>query len=116
MPGSELFGRAFEHFLHMEIVAHSSYSESFYPISFWRTSSGIEVDFILGDHEIAVEVKSTELANPNHLKGLRRFREEYTVRRNILVSLDPKPRKTEDQIEILPWKTFLEQLWSGNII
>lgn len=100
----------------MEIVAHSSYSESFYPISFWRTSSGIEVDFILGDHEIAVEVKSTELANPNHLKGLRRFREEYTVRRNILVSLDPKPRKTEDQIEILPWKTFLEQLWSGNII
>ena len=116
VPGSELFGRAFEHFIHMEIVAHSSYSESFYPISFWRTSSGIEVDFILGDHEIAVEVKSTELANPNHLKGLRRFREEYTVRRNILVSLDPKPRKTEDRIEILPWKTFLEQLWSGNII
>ena len=116
VPGSELFGRAFEHFLHMEIVAHSSYSESFYPISFWRTSSGIEVDFILGDHEIAVEVKSTELANPNHLKGLRRFREEYRVRRNILVSLDPKSRKTEDQIEILPGKTFLEQLWSGNII
>jgi len=56
------------------------------------------------------------LANKTHLKGLRRFREEYSVRRSILVSLDPKPRKTEDQIEILPWQLFLEQLWGGDII
>ena len=116
IPGSELFGRAFEHYIWMEIVAHSNYSEVFYPITYWRTSSGFEVDFVLGDHEIAVEVKSTKLANKTHLKGLRRFREEYSVRRSILVSLDPKPRKTEDQIEILPWQVFLEQLWGGDII
>jgi uncharacterized protein len=50
------------------------------------------------------------------LKGLRKFKEEYSVKRAILVSLDPKPRKTEDQIEILPWKIFLEQLWAGDIL
>jgi predicted AAA+ superfamily ATPase len=116
VPGSELFGRAFEHFMWMEIVAHSSYSELFYPITYWRTSSGFEVDFVLGDSEISIEIKSTDSANTTHLKGLRRFREEYTVRRSILVSLDPKPRKTEDQIEILPWQMFLEQLWSGKVI
>ena len=115
-PGSELFGRALEHFIWMEIVAHASYSELSYPIAYWRTASGFEVDFILGDHEIAIEVKSTEAANANHLKGLRRFKEEYSVRRSILVSLDSKPRKTEDQIEILPWQTFLEQLWGSEII
>lgn len=92
------------------------YSELSYPIAYWRTASGFEVDFILGDHEIAIEVKSTEAANANHLKGLRRFKEEYSVRRSILVSLDSKPRKTEDQIEILPWQTFLEQLWGSEII
>jgi predicted AAA+ superfamily ATPase len=116
VPGSELFGRAFEHFMWMEIVAHSSYSELFYPITYWRTSSGFEVDFVLGDSEISIEVKSTDSANTTHLKGLRRFREEYTVRRSILVSLDPKPRKTEDQIEILPWQMFLEQLWSRKVV
>jgi len=116
VQGSELFGRVFEHFIWMEIVAHASYSELFYPISFWRTSSGFEVDFILGDHEIAIEVKSTDLANRTHLKGLRRFKEEYSVRRSILVSLDSKPRKTEDQIEILPWQIFLERLWAGEVI
>jgi uncharacterized protein len=116
VQGSELFGRAFEHFIWMEITAHSSYSESYYPISFWRTSSGFEVDFILAEHEVAIEVKSTESADSNHLKGLRKFKEEYSVRRAILVSLDPKRRKTEDQIEILPWKIFLEQLWGGDIL
>ena len=115
-PGSELFGRAFEHFMHMEIIAHSSYSEKFYPVYFWKTSSGMEVDFILGDHEIAVEVKGTDQARPKHLKGLRNFREEYKTKRSLLVSLDEKPRKTEDGIEILPWQIFLEKLWSDQII
>jgi predicted AAA+ superfamily ATPase len=116
VQGSELFGRAFEHYIWMELLAHSNYSELFYPITYWRTSSGFEVDFVLGDHEIAIEVKSTRLANAKHLKGLRRFKEEYSVQRSILVSLDSKPRKTEDQIEILPWKTFLEQLWAGEVV
>ncbi len=115
-PGSELFGNAFEHYLWMEISAHASYSEIFYPICYWRTASGIEVDFILGDHEIAIEVKSTKLAGPSHLKSLRRFKEEYKVKRSILVSLDSKSRRTEDGIEILPWQTFLGQLWAGEVI
>ncbi|RJQ48724.1 MAG: DUF4143 domain-containing protein [Desulfobacteraceae bacterium] len=115
-PGSELFGRAFEHYLFMEITAHSSYSEKFYPVSYWRTASGIEIDFILGDHEVAVEVKATDQANSSHLKGLRRFREEYQVRRTILVSLDARPRMTDDKIEILPWSSFLEMLWKGEIL
>lgn len=116
VPGSELFGRAFEHYIWMEIIAHSSYSELFYPISYWRTASGSEVDFVLGDHEIAIEAKSTELANMTHLKGLRRFKEEHSVRRSMLVSLDSKPRETQDQIEILPWQIFLKQLWGGEVV
>jgi hypothetical protein len=35
------------------------------------------------------------------LKGLRRFEEEYSTRRSILVSLDLNPRRTEDNIEIM---------------
>jgi uncharacterized protein len=114
--GSPLFGRAFEHLIWMELVAYASYSEKYFPISFWRTSSGMEVDFILGDHEVAIEVKSADTAHDGHLKGLRRFLEEHEVRRCILVSLDMHPRRTSDGIDILPWRIFLSRLWNDEIL
>lgn len=115
LAGSETFGKAFEHYIYHEIYAHRQYSQSAYPISYWRTTSGLEVDFILGDHEVAVEVKATPNASARHLKGLKSFADEYTVKRKILVSLDPVPRKSGD-ILILPWSRFLELLWNGEII
>ncbi|MEN6454898.1 MAG: AAA family ATPase [Prolixibacteraceae bacterium] len=114
-PGSEAFGKAFEHFIYMEIYAHSHYSGMDYPVYYWRTASQIEIDFVLGDHEVAVEVKATDNANPRHLKGLKSFAEEYAVKKSILVSNDPLPRKIGDVL-ILPWKEFLQQLWAGAII
>ena len=115
LPGSETFGKAFEHYIYHELYAHRHYTQSDYSISYWRTTSGLEVDFILGDHEVAIEVKATPGASTRHLKGLKSFAEEYTVKRKILVSLDPEPRKSGD-ILILPWNRFLELLWNGEII
>jgi len=112
---SEAFGKAFEHFIYQELWAHSVYSELNYPLTYWRTASQFEVDFILGDGQVAVEVKSTDMAAPYHLKGLRAFAEEYKAKELILVSQDPRPRKV-DNITILPWKIFLERLWSGDLI
>jgi predicted AAA+ superfamily ATPase len=113
--GSEAFGKAFEHFIYQEIIAHSHYSDLNYPVSYWRTTSQLEVDFILGDHETAIEVKSTNMVNPRHLKGLKSFSEEYKVKRSIVVSTDPHPRRIDD-IMIMPWKMFLEELWAGKIV
>ena len=113
--GSESFGKAFEHFIYQEIFAHSSYSDLNYPISFWRTASGLEVDFILGDHEIAIEVKATQLANTRHASGLLRFSEEYQVKHKILVTNDKYPRLMGD-VMVMPWKIFLDKLWSGELI
>lgn len=113
--GSEAFGKAFEHFIYQEIIAHSHYSDLNYPVCYWRTASQLEVDFILGDHETAIEVKSTSMVNPRHLKGLKSFSEEYKVKRSIVVSTDPHPRRI-DNIRILPWKIFLEELWDGGIV
>jgi predicted AAA+ superfamily ATPase len=113
--GSEAFGKAFEHYIYHELYAHRHYSQKDYQISYWRTTSGLEVDFILGDHETAIEVKATQQAQERHLKGLRSFAEEYTVKKLILVSNDPHPRKSSG-VEILPWDVFLDQLWEGSII
>ena len=114
--GTETFGRAFEHYMQMELVAHREYSGLRYLLSYWRTASQFEVDFVLGDAEVAIEVKSSVLAKDQHLKGLRAFKEEHQSARCILVSLDKSARKTRDEIEIMPWAIFLEKLWDGKII
>ena len=113
--GSELFGKAFEHFIYQEIYAHSRYSGKEYPMYYWRTTSQLEIDFVLGDHEVAIEVKATEQANHRYLKGLKAFAEEYEAKKLILISNDPMPRLV-DHILILPWKIFLERLWNEEII
>ena len=113
--GSEIFGNAFEHFIYQEIVAHSHYSGIQYPLYYWRTASQIEIDFVLGDHEVAIEVKSTANANPRHAKGLKSFAEDYPIKKQILITNDLYPRQM-GSVLVLPWKVFLEKLWGGDVI
>ena len=113
--GSEAFGHAFEHFIYQEIYAHSNYSGLQYPIHYWRTASQLEVDLGLGDHEVAIEIKATQNANPRHAKGLKSFAEEYSVKKLILITNDPFPRQM-GPVLVLPWQAFLKSLWEGEII
>lgn len=113
--GSDSFGHAFEHFICNELIAHRHYSGLDYQLSYWRTASQYEVDFILGNHEVAIEVKSTQHASSRHFKGLKAFSEEYKVKRLIVVSND-KYYRMDNNIEIFPWAEFLNQLWAGEII
>jgi len=114
--GSELFGRSFEHLIMQELMAHRHYSGLEYDINYWRTASGFEVDFILDGGSVAIEIKGVPEIKPHHLKGLRAFIEDHHPRKSIVVSLDPKPRLTQDNIQILPYKVFLENLWKGKIM
>jgi predicted AAA+ superfamily ATPase len=114
-PGSELFGRAFEHLLLMELVAHAEYRGGRYPVEYWRAASGFEVDFILAGGKVAVEAKATRQAHAGHVRGLRAHREECRPERSILVTLEPRPRLLEAGIETMPWQDFLHQLWAGEM-
>lgn len=113
--GTEAMGSAFEQFIGQELHAHARYSERSYPITYWRTTTQMEVDFILGDHEVAVEVKATDNIQTRHLKGLKAFAEEYTVKKQIVVSTDPVERLVGG-ISVMPWQVFLQRLWDGSII
>jgi predicted AAA+ superfamily ATPase len=111
----ESFGRALEHFVLMEVQAHRSYRELGYGVHFWRTKSGLEVDFVLGDGEVAVEVKGTSRVDSSDLRSLRAFVEDHRPRHAILVCNERAPRLVEG-LEILPWKEFLARLWSGRLL
>ena len=114
-PGTPEYGRAFEHFILQECWAYRHYSRSDFPIAFWRTASGAEVDLILGDAEVAIEIKSTTNAG-SRTKGLHLFLEEFRCNKGLIVSKDPSPRKLNADITILPWQHFCDRLWQGDII
>ncbi|MFH1838468.1 MAG: DUF4143 domain-containing protein [Candidatus Kuenenbacteria bacterium] len=115
VPGNELFGRVFEQFIFQEIVAYSHYSGLEFPIFYWRTASGFEIDFILGDQDIALEVKGVSEVLSRHLRSAFAFREEYKPKKIIIVSLDAKPRNING-ISIMPWEIFIQNLWAGSVI
>ncbi|MBU0693941.1 MAG: AAA family ATPase [Candidatus Omnitrophica bacterium] len=109
------FGKAFEHFILMEIVAYRSYSGKDFAIHFWRTKTGLEVDFVLGLGEVAIEVKGTSRVDKKDTRGLEAFRQTYFPKKNIIVC-NEKEKRIFNNIDILPWEVFLNRLWAGRVI
>lgn len=115
--GSESFGKAFENWFFHELKCYRDYQNPELKLSYWRLASGIEVDFILGDMQVAIEVKSSSNINANHLKGLREIIKDHNnIQRRIVVCLENEARKLNDGIEILPYQRFFEELWADRIV
>jgi predicted AAA+ superfamily ATPase len=115
-PGSEAYGKAFENWIFHELHCYNEYQERFARFSFWRLSTGVEVDFIVNDLECAIECKSSERVHDHHLKGLRELKKDHpNCGRRILVSREPVSRKTNDGIEILSVNDFLLELWREDL-
>jgi predicted AAA+ superfamily ATPase len=109
--GTPEFGPAFETYICHELACHRDYAGGA-PISHWRSASGFEVDFLLGDHT-AIEVKAKENVSPRELRSLQALAEEKTVKRSLCVSLEPRRRRV-GAITILPYRQFLGALWAGE--
>ena len=109
--GTPEFGEALETYIMHELRSYVDYisGES---LSYWRSLSGFEVDFILGDHT-AVEVKASENLSVQDLKSLRALAEERKLKRYLCVTLEPRRRKVGGAI-ILPYGEFLDALWRGD--
>jgi len=119
LPGANA-GVAFEHFILMELIAYRGLQKKRYNISYWRTKTGLEVDFILNNGDVALEVKINQVVHKQDLKGLIAFCEEHNPRKAVVISQDTNPRKLiineNITITILPWQKFLEILWHDELI
>jgi len=109
------FGKAFEHFLLMEIVAYRSYTGKDFSINFWRTKSGLEVDFVLGKGEAAIEIKGSGHIDKKDIYGLNAFTEAFSPKKSVLVC-NEKEKRMHGKIIVVPWEIFLHELWAGKIL
>ena len=111
--GTPEYGYAFESWILHEISAYADACRRDAEIAYWRTRTKIEVDFVING-EIAIEVKTTRNADKEDLKGLRAIADEGRFSQRLLVCDEPTERET-DGIVVLPWRAFIDRLWSGRI-
>jgi uncharacterized protein len=115
--GSELFGKAFENWIYHELRTYNAYTKARLELSYWRLTTGIEVDFIINDMECAIEVKAIKKIHDKHLKNLRELKKDHPeLKKLYFISLVEESRITEDDIEILNYRNFIEYLWQGKLL
>lgn len=118
LKGSEV-GHSFEHYIFLELMAYKELKRLNFDIKFWRTKSGLEVDFILNRGSIAIECKISSDIEKRDIKGLVEFAKEHKPQKSILVCLIPTKRImhiADIEIEIYPLELFLQELWNGEIV
>lgn len=70
---------------------------------------------MLGGGEVAIEVKGTSRLDNRLLRPISSFVDEYHPAKAMVVCNEPEPR-VSGQVRILPWRTFLQALWAGDVI
>ncbi len=111
---SNLYGKSFEQFIGMELRAFISYRRKRKQLTYWRSTHGHEVDFLVGN-ELAIEVKSATRISNRDMKGLRILAEEQVFKTYILVSQD-RVNTSDGNFHAMYWEDFLHHLWRGKLI
>lgn len=112
---SDAYGRALEHLVFLELRSFLDYRRLDHELTYWRSRSQFEVDFLVGD-EVGIEVKSKIRVSPRDYKGLNVLSEEVRLKRKIVICGEKRRRKADDGAEIMTAEYFLEDLWAGNIV
>jgi predicted AAA+ superfamily ATPase len=118
-PSHEEAGHLFETFILNEIRAYLSYLHIDYPIYFWASHGGVEVDLFCETNRgfIAIEIKSSQRWDNSFNKGLNRLIGELGESKVRCFGIYMGEREMRsDHIVILPVLEFLKKLWTGEII
>jgi len=104
----EILEAALEGLVGQHLKAWIDEQEARYDLSFWRTRSGSEVDFIVyGENGFwAIEVKNSAAISPSDLSSLKSFGEEYPEATLFLLYRGTR-RLMQDKILCLPVDEFL---------
>lgn len=107
----DIDGQALEGLVAQHLRAWMAYGRKSYNLFFWRTRSGVEVDFIVygKDGFWAIEVKNTRRIWPEDIRNLRAFGEDFPESRRILLYRGEE-RLARDNTLCLPCGEFLANL------
>jgi len=108
---SELDGASLETLFLQEMIALNDYLELNYKIYFWRSQTGLEVNFVLYGKNglIAIEIKRKSMIHRKDLNGLRAFGSDYPEAKRF-VFCGVNRTEYQEGITILPAEIALKEL------
>lgn len=111
----EIGGSALEGLVAQHLRAWMAYGGGAFELFFWRTRSGVEVDFVVyGENGFwAIEVKSAASVRDEELRSLRAFHKEFPESRPLFLYRG-KDRIFRHGILCVPCQEFLLQLVPGR--
>jgi predicted AAA+ superfamily ATPase len=118
-PADEELGPLLETFVLNEVKAFLAYSGKNYPVHFWRTHDGVEVDLFCETQNgyVAIELKASKRWDNQYNKGLNRIGAELGEGKVRCYGVYLGEREASfSGIRVLPLLGFLRVLWAGEII
>jgi len=101
-------GPLLEHLVGLELIQKATYLGMGYNVSFWRTASGAEVDFIFEtpEEDIPIEVKWTDSPSSRDARHVRKFLELNSERakRGYVVCRVPQAQQLSENVMALPFE------------
>lgn len=110
-PSSALFDtegpRLLEHWVGLELIYRAAYLGVGHSVTFWRTTSGAEVDFVWESpgEEVPIEVKWTLRPRPEDARHVESFLSAYPrrARRGLVVCRCERPEQLTERVTAIPW-------------
>lgn len=109
---NEINGVGLETLFYQSALALIAYKKLDDKMYYWRTASGVEVDFIIyGKNKLsAIEIKHNKKIDPSMLTGLKHFKEDYPMAKCIVLYLGAKTLYLANDIIAMPFVEGLKQL------
>ncbi len=111
----EIEGAALEGLVAQHLRAWVGYSRTPFEVGYWRTRSGVEVDFVVygSDGFWAIEVKNAAVVRGEDVRSLRAFASDYPASQPLLVYRG-RDRVVVNGIRCVPVEQFLTTLRPGR--
>jgi uncharacterized protein len=108
---SEIEGAALEGLVAQHLSAWRDYTTGRHQLYYWRTRSGVEVDFVMyGTLGLwALEVKNSTYIHPSDLRHLLHFLEDYPAAIAIILYRGNETLR-QNNVLIMPCEKFLQEL------
>ena len=113
-PSTSAYGRAFEHFVILEVIKAQSISRKRCDFSYLKTSNGndSEIDLIArrGDEQYAIEIKSTSTPDQKIVRDFARLCASLKDFKPYIFCRTTESY-TEEGVSIVPWQQGIQQLF-----
>lgn len=109
---SEINGAGLETLFYQSVSAFIAYRKLDYKTYYWKTASGVEVDFVIYGKNtlLAFEIKHSSHIHSTMLTGLKHFKEDYSTAKCFVLYLGEKTLYLKDEITAVPFSDGLKKL------